>query len=309
VGTPVRPYRPATLDHGRIAPCPARRGKSNLPTRHSEWYPTQYQPPYWLKVEPVTPAQLATLYRALRKGREDIKDEPGAADFYFGEMEMRRQARHDQAQQQRPQGHLGTWASARIEHAVLWLYWLVSGYALRAWRALAAVTAVLVLFAVLCVYGGGFASQAPQTAAIATPAGSITTPSAPPPTTLAAPPSPTLTAPTTSTATADTSFGGALVYGARTVIGLTRDPQPRLTRWETCCKSCCVSSRQSCSAWRSSQFVAASNAKTRNTFTAFSSLARPLRYVGVPPTCRSDGTRTLHDAAAPQMRTPGLIGR
>jgi hypothetical protein len=31
--------------------------------------------------------------------------------------------------------------------------------------------------------------------------------------------------------TADTSFGGAVVYGARTVIGLARDPQPRLTRW------------------------------------------------------------------------------
>jgi hypothetical protein len=27
---------------------------------------------------------------ALRKSREDSKDEPGGADFYFGEMEMRR---------------------------------------------------------------------------------------------------------------------------------------------------------------------------------------------------------------------------
>ena len=34
--------------------------------------------------------QIAGLYRALRKGREDAKDEPGAADFYYGEMEMRR---------------------------------------------------------------------------------------------------------------------------------------------------------------------------------------------------------------------------
>ena len=39
------------------------------------------------------PAQIAGLYRALRKGREDTKDEPGAADFYYGEMEMRRLAR------------------------------------------------------------------------------------------------------------------------------------------------------------------------------------------------------------------------
>jgi hypothetical protein len=61
-------------------------------------------------------------------------------------MEMRRQARYDQAQQERRQGHWGTWASAWVEHAVLRLYWLVSGYALRAWRALAAVAAVLVAF-------------------------------------------------------------------------------------------------------------------------------------------------------------------
>jgi hypothetical protein len=29
----------------------------------------------------------------------------------------------------------------------------------------------------------------------------------------------------------DTSFPAALVYGARTAIGLARDPQPALTRW------------------------------------------------------------------------------
>ena len=39
------------------------------------------------------PGQIAGLYRELRKGREDAKDEPGAADFYYGEMEMRRRAR------------------------------------------------------------------------------------------------------------------------------------------------------------------------------------------------------------------------
>ena len=37
--------------------------------------------------------QIAGLYRALRKGREDTKDKPGAADLYYGEMEMRRHAR------------------------------------------------------------------------------------------------------------------------------------------------------------------------------------------------------------------------
>lgn len=36
------------------------------------------------------PIGLIGLYRAPRKGRGDIKDEPGAADFYYREMEMRR---------------------------------------------------------------------------------------------------------------------------------------------------------------------------------------------------------------------------
>ncbi|MET8957183.1 pentapeptide repeat-containing protein [Streptomyces sp. NPDC004533] len=72
-------------------------------------------------VEVVGPAQLAPIYRQLRKSFEDSKNEPDAADFYYGEMEMRR---HDR---QRP----------RAEHALLALYWAVSGYGLRASRALA----------------------------------------------------------------------------------------------------------------------------------------------------------------------------
>jgi uncharacterized protein YjbI with pentapeptide repeats len=196
----------------------------------TDWYPAYCRPPDWLEVEEVTPAQIATLYRSRRKSREDNKDEPGAADFYYGEMEMRRHARHEQARQERRRGHWGTWASARIEHAILWLYWLISGYALRAWRALVALAATLVVFAVLCVYGGGFASQSPQTAT-AEQAVTTTTPSGPTPTTRAGPSSTTIVAAPTNTATVDASLGGAMVYGARTIIGLTRDPQPRLTRW------------------------------------------------------------------------------
>jgi uncharacterized protein YjbI with pentapeptide repeats len=84
--------------------------------------------------------EIANLYRALRKGREDAKDEPGAADFYYGEMEMRR------------------YAAPRfsVEHLVLTLYWLVAGYALRAWRALTALVAVLVVMAWLFVQHDGF---------------------------------------------------------------------------------------------------------------------------------------------------------
>lgn len=38
------------------------------------------------------PLQLAPEYRASRKAFEDGKHEPGAADFYYGEMEMCRHA-------------------------------------------------------------------------------------------------------------------------------------------------------------------------------------------------------------------------
>jgi uncharacterized protein YjbI with pentapeptide repeats len=72
---------------------------------------------------------IAALYRDLRKGREDNKAEPDAADFYYGEMEMRRLA-----------------APARsVERALLSAYWAVSGYGLRASRAVAALLVVLAL--------------------------------------------------------------------------------------------------------------------------------------------------------------------
>ncbi|MGW0552360.1 pentapeptide repeat-containing protein [Streptomyces altiplanensis] len=66
------------------------------------------------------PAAVAALYRQLRKSLEDGKNEPDAADFYYGECEMRR---HDTG---RPWG----------ERALLKVYWALSGYGLRAARAL-----------------------------------------------------------------------------------------------------------------------------------------------------------------------------
>jgi uncharacterized protein YjbI with pentapeptide repeats len=180
------------------------------------WYPAHYRPPGWLEVETVVPAQVAGLYRSLRKGREDAKDEPGAADFYYGEMEMRRHARREQARQDWRERNERTWAAAQTERTILWLYWLVSGYGLRAWRALATFLAVLVVAASLFAFGGGFASSTTATAA---------SPSA---TTL---PASTSANSTATIATADTSFGGALVFSARTVIGLTRTTQPELTRF------------------------------------------------------------------------------
>ncbi|WP_326662858.1 pentapeptide repeat-containing protein [Streptomyces sp. NBC_00385] len=70
--------------------------------------------------EHVGPAQLAPVYRALRKSFEDVKNEPGAADFYYGEMEMRR---HDSA-------------TPFAERGLLAAYWALSGYGLRATRTL-----------------------------------------------------------------------------------------------------------------------------------------------------------------------------
>jgi len=98
------------------------------------WSGPEVRAPDWLagrsgrRVLPLRPGRIAVLYRALRKAQEDSKDEPGAADFYYGEMEMRRLAS-------------GTpWG----ERVILWLYWLVSGYGLRGLRALAWLVAVVV---------------------------------------------------------------------------------------------------------------------------------------------------------------------
>jgi hypothetical protein len=91
-------------------------------------------------------------YRALRKGREDRKDEPGAADFYYGEMEMRRQGPFRHEAKPAPGSRRATPGGERL---ILWLYWLVSGYGLRASRALIALVVTVVVFAFL--FGGDFA--------------------------------------------------------------------------------------------------------------------------------------------------------
>jgi uncharacterized protein YjbI with pentapeptide repeats len=183
------------------------------------WSPSACQPPSWVAAsQPLAPTRIASIYRALRKGREDNKDEPGAADFYYGEMEMRRHAKREEATAQRQRRHYGAWTAATTEHAVLWLYWAVSGYGLRAWRALTTFAFLLMVAASLFAYGGGFAGPTTTTAASPT---ATTRPGT------TAPPS----QPTATAATADASFAGGLVYSARTVIGLTRDPQPRLTRF------------------------------------------------------------------------------
>ncbi|MFD3716697.1 pentapeptide repeat-containing protein [Streptomyces sp. NPDC058677] len=85
------------------------------------------------------PAQLAPVYRALRKVFEDGKNEPGAADFYYGEMEMRR---HDRS------------GTSRAERGLLHGYWMLSGYGLRASRALGWL-AVAMLVTIVLLMGFG----------------------------------------------------------------------------------------------------------------------------------------------------------
>ena len=92
--------------------------------------------PDWLGDQPdvLGPGQIAGLYRALRKGREDVKDEPGAADFYYGEMEMRR---YRPVSSRNPCDQSSATLQGRAGRGILTAYWLMSGYGLRASRALA----------------------------------------------------------------------------------------------------------------------------------------------------------------------------
>ncbi|MFE6530988.1 pentapeptide repeat-containing protein [Streptomyces rochei] len=97
------------------------------------------------------PLQLAPVYRALRKAFEDQKHEPGAADFYYGEMEMRRHADD----------------IPRSERALLTAYWALSGYGLRASRALAWLgTAMLLTIVLLMAFG--LAQETPKQTATGT---------------------------------------------------------------------------------------------------------------------------------------------
>lgn len=83
----------------------------------------------------------APLYRALRKSLEDSKNEAGAGDFYYGEMECRRHSK----------------ASSVAERVILWFYWLLSGYGQRASRALIALVVVIaVVTGLLTVWGQDF---------------------------------------------------------------------------------------------------------------------------------------------------------
>lgn len=102
------------------------------------------------------PDDVAALYRQLRKAFEDGKNEPGAADFYYGECEMRR---HDRT------------GTPRTERGLLWAYWLLSGYGLRASRALGWLAAAMLTTILLLMTFGLPASSLKQEATGIVPSG------------------------------------------------------------------------------------------------------------------------------------------
>lgn len=59
------------------------------------WFATEGPPRATLPLDPLVVPNASSVtdtYRALRQAREESKDSPGAASFYYGEMEMRREA-------------------------------------------------------------------------------------------------------------------------------------------------------------------------------------------------------------------------
>ncbi|WEO99992.2 pentapeptide repeat-containing protein [Streptomyces sp. FXJ1.172] len=121
-------WRAQTAD--RPAPSPGHTLSSR------QWRPGPNHPDRGFTPDP---EDVAALYRQLRKAFEDGKNEPGAADFYYGECEMRR---HDRT------------GTPKGERRLLWGYWLLSGYGLRASRAFTWLLAAMSLTVLLLMSVG-----------------------------------------------------------------------------------------------------------------------------------------------------------
>jgi hypothetical protein len=161
---------PRSPDHRRIV------DRETLAEEHlfrgETWLDRKILPPDWLKRRAFTPDgrdppdgpdllradQVAGLYRALRKAREDSRDPAGAADLYYGEMEMRRRVPLESI------GRRG-WVRTRVDKAILTAYWLTSGYGLRASRAVLCLL-VLVVAASVALSAWGFDPSAPRARAL-----------------------------------------------------------------------------------------------------------------------------------------------
>ncbi|MBB5940058.1 pentapeptide repeat-containing protein [Streptomyces zagrosensis] len=135
-------FATAPADRGRRFPWRWSRRNTLAEEHHWRVRTARHATPGWTAppqgAPELPPAAVAALYRQVRKSLEDGKNEPDAADFYYGECEMRR---HDTT---RPQG----------ERVLLTAYWALSGYGLRATRALAWLgVAMAVTIAVMVLWG------------------------------------------------------------------------------------------------------------------------------------------------------------
>ncbi|WP_157877805.1 pentapeptide repeat-containing protein [Streptomyces kanamyceticus] len=139
---------------GRIGFTPFGWAKRKVIEEERQWRALESHPKYlrngWgdppesMQPDPGV-AALMTIYQQLRKGREDAKDEPGANDFYYGEMEMRR--------------HGQNWGMG--ERWLRQAYWLLSGYGLRASRAFGWLGAAMII-TILLMMGIGLPLNSPS---------------------------------------------------------------------------------------------------------------------------------------------------
>lgn len=126
-------------------------GDEEVDARQWSPIPPRIRAPAWVgsRGSELAAEDVASVYRALRKGREDLRDGPGAGDFYYGEMEMRRNIRPEMKRQRRTeQSREGEATVDGAEQTIIWLYWLIAGYGLRPSRAIVSLGVTLILLAV-----------------------------------------------------------------------------------------------------------------------------------------------------------------
>ncbi len=98
------------------------------------WLPPSAQCENIVHPDAVSTEEVARIYRGLRKAREDARDFAGAADFYYGEMEMRRLGARMRFKQAEGLGDHGFQAGNAL---LLESYRTIGGYGVRPSRPLA----------------------------------------------------------------------------------------------------------------------------------------------------------------------------
>jgi hypothetical protein len=77
--------------------------------------------------------QVAIVYRMLKRAQDSERNYAGGSEFFYGEMEMRRRSKEE----------------GFANRFILTMYWFVSGYGLRAWRAFSFFGAIVILGAIV----------------------------------------------------------------------------------------------------------------------------------------------------------------